>query len=256
MRGHAVAADIRRKKSAAEAATLFRRALALDPDNVEALVGLASIRNFQVLNLYEAGERNELLAEAEDLLGRAVALAPDHICVLKVRAVLWRARGRFAEALIAMRAVMTLNPGEPTAYRELGLNKLYLGETSEAADWFRRADNVAPRDLERWTWLQGLGRALMQMGEDAEAVEVLRLALDSNPNHQRGKALLAAAQALTGDSAGARVQMAEFAELDPGLTVGKFASERSPVPLAAVSRIYLSENERILEGLRLAGMPS
>jgi len=155
-----------------------------------------------------------------------------------------------------VRAVMALNPGEPTAYRELGLNKLYLGETSEAADWFRRADNVAPRDLERWTWLQGLGRALMQMGEDAQAVEVLRLALDSNPNHRRCKALLAAAQALAGDIGGAKLQMAEFAGLDPGLTARRFARERSSVPLEAVSQVYLSQNERILEGLRLAGMPA
>ncbi|MBV9566832.1 MAG: hypothetical protein JO172_01725 [Hyphomicrobiales bacterium] len=256
MRGQAIAADIRRKESAAEAALLFRQALALDPDNVEALVGLASTRNFQVLNLYELREREALLAEAESLLEHAIVLAPDHIGVLKARAVLWRARGRFAEAVIAVRAVMALNPGEPTAYRELGLNKLYLGETSEAADWFRRADNVAPRDLERWTWLQGLGRALMQMGEDAQAVEVLRLALDSNPNHRRCKALLAAAQALAGDIGGAKLQMAEFAGLDPGLTARRFARERSSVPLEAVSQVYLSQNERILEGLRLAGMPA
>jgi TolB-like protein/Flp pilus assembly protein TadD len=255
MRGHAIAADIRRRESAAEAAALFRQALALNPDNVEALVGLASTRNFQVLNLYEAGARDELLGEAEGLIERAIALAPNHIGVLKARAVLARARGRFAEAVIAMRAVMDLNPGEPTAYRELGLNKLYLGETREAADWFRRADSVAPRDLERWTWLQGLGRALMQMGEDAQAVEVLRLALDSNPSYRRGKALLAAAYALAGDLIGAKLQLAEFNELDPGMTVRGFSAQRSSVPLQAVSEVYLAENERILDGLRRAGMP-
>jgi TolB-like protein/Flp pilus assembly protein TadD len=255
MRGHAVATDIRRKENAAEAVRLFRQALALDPDNVEALVGLATTCNFQVLNLYETEKRDELLAEAESLIERALTLAPDHIGVLKAYAVLRRARGRFSEAIVAIRAVIELNPGEPTAYRELGLNKLYLGETREAADWFRRADSIAPRDLERWTWLQGLGRALMQIGENANAVEVLRLALDNNPNHRRGWALLAAAEALAGDMAAAKLHIRKFAELDPGMTVRKFAEQRSSVPLNTVSPVYLSENERIFEGLRLAGMP-
>ena len=256
MRGRAVAADIRRKESAAEAARIFRQALALDPDNVEALVGLAATCNFQVLNLYEADKRDELLDEAESLIERALAFAPDHIGVLKARAVLLRACGRFSEAIVAIRAVTALNPGEPTAYRELGLNKLYLGETSEAADWFRAADQVAPRDPTRWTWLQGLGRALMQMGEYTQALETLQLALESNPNHARAKALLAAAEALVGDSAAAKLHMAEFEELDPGMTVRKFAEQRSSVPLDSVSPVYLSENERILEGLRRAGMPA
>jgi len=49
--------------------------------------------------------------------------------------------------------------------------------------------------------------------------------------------------------------MAEFAALDPGMTVREFAVRRSSVPVEAVSPIYLRENERILEGLRRAGMP-
>jgi len=40
------------------------------------------------------------------------------------------------------------------------------------------------------------------------------------------------------------------------MTVRKFAEQRSSVPLDSVSPVYLSENERILEGLRRAGMPA
>jgi predicted ATPase len=39
------------------------------------------------------------------------------------------------------------------------------------------------------------------------------------------------------------------------MTVRRFAEERSSVPLEATSAVYRRENERILEGLRLAGMP-
>jgi predicted ATPase len=137
----------------------------------------------------------------------------------------------------------------------MGLNKLYLGATKEAAEWFRRADAVAPRDAERWTWLQGLGRALMQLGHDSEAVTVLSQAMDGNPGYVRGRAWLAAAEALSGDLERAQLHLAEYVALEPGMTVARFANERSSVPLEVTSQVYQHEIERILEGLRLAGMP-
>ena len=134
------------------------------------------------------------------------------------------------------------------------MNKLYLGATQEAMDWFRRADRIAPRDRVRWTWLQGLGRALMQSGEDAEAAKVLTLALDSNPQPPRGLAFLAAAEALAGDMERAKLHMAEFTARDPGMTASRFTEERCLIPISAVSPVYLRENERILEAMRRAGI--
>jgi len=189
------------------------------------------------------------------LLSRAAALAPEHTGVLKARALLHRAHGRFAESITATATVIARNPGEPTSYKEMGLNKLYLGETEEAVEWFRRADAIAPADLDRWTWLQGLGRALMQLGRDAEAVDALSQSMDNHPGHLRGKAWLAAAEALSGDDASARRHLAEYMAAEPEMTVERFAGERSSVPLDGVSPVYRREIERIFDGLRRAGMP-
>jgi TolB-like protein/cytochrome c-type biogenesis protein CcmH/NrfG len=256
MRGNALAADISRKERAAEAVALFTRALALDPDNVDAMIGIAATRIYQLVNQHQIGEREKLLDEAEALISRATALAADHIGVLKARAVLLRARGRFVDAIVADKSVIAQNPGEPTAYRELGLNHLYLGQAQGAADWFRRADTIAPRDRVRWTWLQGLGRALIQLGQDAEAVEVLRLAVHSNPHFAAGRVYLAAAEALAGNIDHARLHLAKLEELDPGMTIRRFVEERASVPPNTVSPAYLRGNERMLEGLRRAGMPA
>jgi hypothetical protein len=174
---------------------------------------------------------------------------------LKARGLLLRARGRFSEALVAAEALIARNPVEPTAYKEIGLNKLYLGETQAAVEWFRRADAIAPRDPDRWTWLQGLGRALMQLGHDNEAVTVLSQAMDSNPGYVRGRAWLAAAEALSGDVERAERHLTEYAAAEPEMTVRRFAEERSSVPLEATSAVYRRECERILDGLRLVGMP-
>jgi TolB-like protein/Flp pilus assembly protein TadD len=255
LRGRALVNDVRRQENAAEAIDLFHRALERDPDCVDAMVGIALARIYQVINLYRLDGRDRLLDEAEEMITRAMALAPDHLVMLRARGLLLRARGRFAEAVVATEALIAHNPGEPTAYKEMGLNKLYLGATGEAVEWFRRADAIAPRDPERWTWLQGLGRALMQAGHDAEAVAVLRTTMDSNPVYRRGKALLAAAEAQAGDPEAARRHLAEYMAIEPDMTVRRFALQRSSVPPAAVSPTYQRESERILDGLRRAGMP-
>ena len=255
MRARSLISDTKRKETAAEAVDLFRRALQLDPDCINAMVGIGLTRIYQVINLYRLEGRDALLDEAEEMISRAAVSAPDHLDMQKARALLLRARGRFSEALVATEALISRNPAEPTAYKEMGLNKLYLGETREAVEWFRRADVIAPRDPERWTWLQGLGRALMQLGDDAGAVVALSRAMDSNPGYLRGKAMLAAAEALAGDAGAARRHLAEYTVLEPSMTVDRFARQRSSVPPDAVSQIYRRESERILEGLRRAGMP-
>jgi adenylate cyclase len=255
MRARALISDTKRKETAAEAVDLFRRALQLDPDCANAMVGIGLTRIYQVINLYRIEGRDALLDEAEAMISQAAVSAPDHLETLKARALLLRARGRFAEAIVATEALVARNPAEPTSYKELGLNKLYLGETREAVGWFRRADAIAPRDPERWTWLQGLGRALMQLGDDAGAVGALSQAMDSNPAYLRGKAMLAAAEGLAGDVEAARRHMAQYFALEPTMTVQRFAEQRSSVPPGAVSQIYRQESQRILEGLRRAGMP-
>jgi adenylate cyclase len=243
------------KEQTVEAIDLFRRALEHDLDCVDAMVGIALARVYQVVNLYRLEDKDALLNEAEEMISAAAARAPEHQVMLKARGLLLRARGRFAEAITASETLIAHNPAEPTAYKELGLNKLYLGATREAAEWFRRADAVAPRDPERWTWLQGLGRALMQLGHDAEAVDVLCRALDNNPDYPRGKPLLAAAEALTGDAQSARLRLAEYAALEPDMTVRRFAEQPWYLPSGAISPSYRRESERVLEGLRRAGMP-
>jgi TolB-like protein/Flp pilus assembly protein TadD len=254
MRARTLVNYVKRNENTEEAIDLFRQALELDSDCVDAMVGIALARIYQVINLYRLEGRDELLDEAEEMVTRAMARAPDHFTMLKTRGLLLRARGRFHEAIVATEALITRNPGEPTAYKEMGLNKLYLGATREAVEWFRRADGIAPRDPERWTWLQGLGRALMQFGHDAEAVDALCKAMDSNPGYLRGKAMLAAAEALTGNLEDAKLYLAEYAALEPDMTVRRFAEQRSSVPPDAVSATYRRESERILDGLRRAGM--
>src|SRR4051794_31874225 len=103
--------------------------------------------------------------------------------VLKAKAALRRAQGRFDDAIAAAEAVITENPGEPWAYKEIGLSNMYLGVPVMALDWFTKADRIGPRDPGRWTWLDGRGHALILLGRDEESIRSLMGALDANPGN-------------------------------------------------------------------------
>jgi hypothetical protein len=79
--------------------------------------------------------------------------------------------------------------------------------------------------------------------------------MDSTPAYLRGKAWLAAAEALAGDIERPRLHLADYIALELGTTVRRFAAQRSSAPIDATSQIYRRESERILEGLGKAGMP-
>lgn len=243
------------------ACALYARALERDPGSADALAGVACARVQQVVNGHleagrtvrdEAAAREAHLAEAEAKLARALAAAPSHLAALKGRAMLLRARGAFQDAIAAAEAVLARSPGEPAAHREIGLSLLYLGRAEEAVAWFRRADALASGDdRARWTWLQGLGRALIHLGRDAEAVDALRLAAAGNPAFAPSRALLAAALALAGEDAPARAAMAEFRRAEPGAAVEALA-RRSAAPFEATDPLYRARDGRVLDGLRRA----
>src|SRR5438067_1646364 len=150
MRGQAIANRPASPQTMITARSLFQRALEHDADNVDALAGLGTTYVFEVPNSYYEGGREERLRQRKELAGRALAIEPRHIVALKLRAALFRAEGDFDDAITASKAVITQNPGEPWAYKEVGLSKLYLGLFEEALDWFERANQIGPHDPSRW----------------------------------------------------------------------------------------------------------
>ena len=233
---------------------LFQEALRHDPDNVDALAGVATTQVFEVLNGYYEDGRAERLRSARALVQRALAIEPHHVVALKVNAALLRADGLFEDAIAASQVVIAQNPGDPWAYKEVGLSELYLGRFQEALDWFERADQIGPRDPSRWTWLEAMGRAQFFLGHDEEAIRLLKLSADANPRDARAHALLAAIYASSGRRDEATAALSECLRLRPDMTVDRLFGNWS-VPLDSTSAAYRSQHERFREGLRRAGMP-
>jgi TolB-like protein/Flp pilus assembly protein TadD len=254
MRARAIA---NRPSSAANmigARQLYEQALTVEPDNIDALAGVATTLVFEALNGYYADGNAERLMQAETLLRRTLALEPRHFASLKAKSAMLRAQGRFDDATAAAQAVIAENPAEPWAYKEIGLSRMYLGRPEEALEWFAKAGRFGPRDPGRWTWLDGRGQALILLGRDGEALRSLRLALDANPNSVSTHALLAAAYALNGQIDDARTALATYDRLRPGERVAEFR-KFAPVPLHLTSPDYQRQRARLQDGLRRAGMP-
>jgi tetratricopeptide (TPR) repeat protein len=233
---------------------LYEQALKVEPENIDALAGVATTLVFEVLNGYYQTGNEQRLLEAEELLARTLAVEPRHLAALKASAALRRAQGKFEEGIAAAEAVISENPGEPWAYKEIAFSTMYLGNPLGALDWFAKAGRLGPRDPARWTWLDGQGHALILLGRDEEAVRSLRTALDSNPNTVGTYALLASAYALAGHADKSRLALAQYQKYNPDVTVGSFRS-LAPVPLNLTTRKYRQQFERLKEGLRKAGMP-
>src|SRR5262245_15979945 len=254
MRGKAVLNLPSSPATMIEARDLFEQALKVEPASADGLAGVATTLVFEFLNGYYETGGDERLRKAELLLDRAVAIEPRHLLALKAKAGLRRTQGKFDDAIAVAQAVIMENPGEPWAYKEIGLSTLYLGKPEQALDWFAKADRIGPRDPGRWTWLDGRGHALLLLGRDQEAIHALNSALDANPKNLSPHAFLAAAYALLGRSEEARAELAAYLERRPETRVSTFR-RFSPVPLALTSPQYQQQLQRIAEGLRKAGLP-
>jgi adenylate cyclase len=255
MRGWAVMNRPTNKEALVDARALFERALSVDPDHTDALAQIGTILVFEVLNGYYDTGRAERLAEADAVLARALANDPNHIAALRARAAMLRARGSFHEAICAAQAVIAYNPGEPRVYNELGLNWLYLGDVTKAIEFFGKAARVGPRDPTRWVWLSGLGRAQIFREQHVAAMQSLQSAVTANPKDFFTRAFLAAACALAGQQVEAEAALQECHRLRPGLTIKALSSRLWSVPMEATAPSYRKCHQRLLLGLRMAGMP-
>jgi len=254
LRGLAIANKPTSAATLVDARDRFNEALKLQPDNAEALAGIATTYVFEALNGYYPAASEQRLERAEPLLAKALALDPGNIVAMKAAAALERAQGKFDDAIAKAKAVVERNPGEPWAYKEIGLSLLYLGQAEEALKWFAKAEQFGPYDPGRWSWFDAQGQALLLLGRDDDAIRSLRAATAVNPSYTSTYAVLAAAYALKGRDTEARAALDQYTSTNPSVTVSTFRS-LSPVPLKLTSPAYLKQRERLKEGLRKAGMP-
>ena len=232
----------------AQSRGLYERALALDPGNFEALVGIANADAAIGAAVY-TDDRSARLAAAEATLIKALSIAPRHARAHAILGVVQISTNRSAQGVAKCEQALELDRNFAMAHAFIGAAKSQLGRAAETQAHVNEALRLSPRDTFAGYWMVWVGLAKVYLSADAEAVTWLRQGLERNYNYPAGHFVLAAAQALLGSQSEARAAAKAGLALDPTFTMRRYrAGAMSDNP------IYLAGRERIYEGMRMAGV--
>jgi len=228
---------------------LFERALSLDPLNIEALVGMASV-DIAVAGAFITDDRTARLAKAETTLMKALSHVPNHALAHMLLGCVQMYTNRAAQGVAECEHALALDRNLADAHSFIGLGKYLMGRGAETEAHIREAIRLSPRDVFAFRWFLVAGFAKLQLCHDAEAASMLLRSVEVNRNYSISHTSLAAALALLGSLDQANATAKIGLALDPTFTIRRFrdgASNANPT--------YLAGRERICEGMRLAGVP-
>jgi tetratricopeptide (TPR) repeat protein len=128
--------------------------------------------------------------------------------------------------------------------------KFFLGRGGETEAHIEQALRLSPRDTYVFIWALFVGQAKFWQGADAEAIVWLRRSLEANRNSPNTHFYYAAALSHLGELDEARAAAQAGLALNPSFSIHRF---RANTPCS--HPVYLAGRERVLEGLRMAGVP-
>jgi adenylate cyclase len=209
LRGWAILYSPYSRERWAEARRLFERAIAKDPDTVDALIGLA-----QVLLGYCNSPIDDR-QHADALLRQALDLEPNGAAAHFVLGTLRRHQGRMPEAAEAYRTAIARDRNYARAYLFLGLTLAYMGRAEEAVGLVHHAMRLNPRDPNIAEHFHILGIADALLGRSDEAIVSLRKANAASPRLWYVHMHLAAAYGMQQRIDEAKRELAESLRLRP-----------------------------------------
>jgi TolB-like protein len=234
-------------KNFSQARALFERALALDSDNIEALVGRAWMQGVAPLG---ADDPATPLAAAEATLSEVLSVAPDHAFAHFLMGFVQVRTGRTVGGIAEMEHALALDRNLATAHAFIGDAKYHDDRAEETERHVLEAFRLSPRDHMADIWMVIAGYAKLLLGAHEEAIAWLRRSIEANRNFPVTHFLLAATLVELGRLDEAR------SEVRAGLALGPtFTIRRMHLGAGSGSPNYAARNERILDGLRRAGMP-
>ena len=241
MRGWAALWQLPTKESIASARDYFERAIKLDQQDAEALVGLAYARLRARFYGWSTAAEDKPAAQME-LLTKATAINPDYPFAYYVKsAMLWVAK-EYPEALAAAETEVALDPNSAYGYAAIGRVEGLLGRCEQSIAHIKQAFALSPRDPFSGIWYGYLGIAEFCRGRLDAAIEQFKRAVYSGYPTYITYALLAGAEAAKGNDAEAKLALAEARRLNPQLTI-KWLMTETPTPSI------------VIDGLRKAGLP-
>jgi TolB-like protein/class 3 adenylate cyclase/Tfp pilus assembly protein PilF len=232
-----------------QARGFFEHALELDPRNVEALIGTASV-DVMANVTYLTDDRVARLALAEAALARALSLAPEHALAHLMMGRIHIFTNRVAQGIAECERALALDRNLADAHAVIGLAKIFGGHPEETETHVNEAFRLSPRDHRAYRWIQFVGTSKLLLGDDEGAVACSRRSIEINRNHPITQFYLAAALAHLGRLKEARSAVQAGLAANPTFTISRFRAA-----VGSDSATVLAQRERIYEGMRKAGVP-
>jgi len=241
-------------KEADLAYALCEQALAIDPNNLRALMTLG-VKFLMPPLLGVSGDPKGDLERADQLESKALALDPDYARAHAVKGNILRAQGRPEEAKVEHERALAIDPSHVIDAAQLGMDYRFLGRFDKSLEYLDRAILASPYDPAVNYWYDSKAWANFGLKNYDQAIELARRAIAINPNNSFAHVVLVAALALTDHDAEAREALQRYLappSTAPFKTIA--AWKASQLALGGDPR-YVEMIERSSGGLRKAGMP-
>ncbi len=228
---------------------LFEQAAALDPANVDAMVGAARV-DVVYGAIYTGAERAQRLAAAEAQLIKGLSIAPRNYWAHLWLGFLHILTNRAARGIGELERTLALNRNIAAAHAWIGMAKVTMGRAEEAEAHVAEAFRIAPTDGASFLWNNIAGIAKLHLGADEEAAALFRLSIDANRNYPLNHFYNSAALAHLGRLGEAQSEVNAGLAIAPNFSIAHFRNA-----VESDNPTYLAQRERVIEGMRKAGLP-
>ena len=232
-----------------KAGEYFERALASDPDNVEALVGRATVHT--IIGAAIMGNDSAThFAKAEAALTEALSKSPQHPTAHLNLGGVYIFTGRPTQGIAECEYALVLDRNIATAHAFIGQAKRVLGREDETEAHVNEALRISPRDNFAFWWMNWVGFAKLRLDKFADAATWFRRAIESNRNYSWPHLGLAGALVQLGDIEGARAAVRQALVLDPNANLRGIRAK-----MRTVASVSDEKHEQFHNSLLQAGMP-
>jgi DNA-binding SARP family transcriptional activator len=235
------------RKKYEEAGDLIKRALAIDPDNAMVAAWAAHWQVFYAGQGWTS-DVERAFGIAQEYALKAIRVDPDNAEALGIYAHICAFLNKdFDSALFYYDRALRLNPSLAFAWATSAATYCYIGEPDIALQRLERYRELAPFDPYFCFYESMYTIAYTFKGDYERAVAVGRRAVKTNPQYSNGYKPFIAALGHLGRRDEAKPYVDKLLSLEPNFTIERFV-EVYPFK-------HVSDRERYVTGLRLAGVP-
>jgi adenylate cyclase len=231
-----------------EAIGLFERALSLDANNVQALMGLSFVLTSRANNFADDDAAGHL-ARAEQAVDAALAIQPDNSSAHLAKSLVYQDKHQWGPAIAEAEKAIADDRNNAGALAQAGFYKMFLGHAEDGFADVETALRLSPRDPAVTWWQYHICHIHSHLAQWEQAIEWCNKSVASGNQTQWPYTDLAAAHGWLGHMKEAKEAAAQVLKFDPDFTIQGWIDHWSDDPT------FNAQLRRIVEGARKAGIP-